>query len=68
MITELYKNGFEEIENVEQIKITLAQAELSLLQTKKTQENQLNLLKLVLGIDLEDEIILTTSINNFIGE
>ena len=67
-ITELYKNGFEEIENVEQIKITLAQAELSLLQTKKTQENQLNLLKLVLGIDLEDEIILTTSINNFIGE
>lgn len=67
-ITELYKNGFEEIENVEQIKITLAQAELSLLQTKKTQENQLNLLKLVLGIDLEDEIILTTSINNFIGK
>ena len=67
-ITELYKNGFEEIENVEQIKITLAQAELSLLQTKKTQENQLNLLKLVLGIDLEDEIILTTSINNFIGQ
>lgn len=67
-ITELYKNGFEEIENVEQIKITLAQSELSLLQTKKTQENQLNLLKLVLGIDLEDEIILTTSINNFIGE
>ena len=25
-VTELYENGFEEIENVEQIKITLAQA------------------------------------------
>ena len=67
-VTELYKNGFEEIENVEQIKITLAQAELSLLQAKKTKENQTNLLKLVLGIDLEDDLILTTSINDFIAD
>jgi len=67
-ITQLYENGFEEVENVEQIKITLAQAELSLLQTKKTQENQLNLLKLILGINLEDELILTTSINDFIAK
>ena len=67
-VTELYKNGFEEIENVEQIKITLAQAELSLLQAKKTRENQTNLLKLVLGIDLEDNLILTTSINDFIAD
>ncbi|MDC0479813.1 TolC family protein [Flavobacteriaceae bacterium] len=67
-VTELYKNGFEEIENVEQIKITLAQAELSLLQAKKTRENQTNLLKLVLGIDLEDTIILSTSIDDFIAD
>ena len=67
-VTELYKNGFEEIENVEQIKITLAQAELSLLQANKTRENQINLLKLVLGIDLEDNLILTTSINDFIAD
>lgn len=67
-VTELYKNGFEEIENVEQIKITLAQAELSLLQVKKTRENQTNLLKLVLGIDLEENLVLTTSINDFIAD
>ena len=67
-VTELYKNGFEEVENVEQIKITIAQAELSLLQAKKTRDNQLNLLKLVLGINLEDTIILSTSINDFIAE
>lgn len=67
-ITQLYENGFEEVENVEQIKITLAQAELSLLQTKKTRENQLNLLKLILGVNLEDELILTTSINDFIAK
>jgi len=63
-VTELYKNGFEEVENVEQIKITLAQAELSLLQAKKTKDNQLNLLKLVLGISIEDEILLSTSIDD----
>lgn len=67
-VTKLYENGFEEVENVEQIKITLAQAELSLLQTKKTKENQLNLLKLILGINLEDELMLTTSIDDFIRE
>ena len=67
-ITELYKNGFEEVENVEQIKITLAQAELSLLQAKKTKDNQLNLLKLVLGVSIEDEILLSTSIEDFIAE
>jgi outer membrane protein TolC len=67
-VTELYKNGFEEVENVEQIKITLAQAELSLLQAKKTKDNQLNLLKLVLGISIEDEILLSTSIDDFIAE
>ena len=64
----MYKNGFEEVENVEQIKITLAQAELSLLQAKKTKDNQLNLLKLVLGINIEDEILLSTSIEDFIAE
>lgn len=67
-VTELYNNGFEEVENVEQIKITLAQAELSLLQAKKTKDNQLNLLKLVLGINIEDEILLSTSIDDFIAE
>ena len=56
-VTELYKNGFQEEENVEQIKITLAQAELSLLQARKTRDNQLNLLKLVLGINMKDKLI-----------
>ena len=67
-VTELYKNGFEEVENVEQIKITLAQAELLLLQAKKTKDNQLNLLKLVLGINIDDKIVLSTSIEDFIAE
>ena len=67
-VTELYKNGFQEKENVEQIRITLAQAELSLLQAIKTRDNQINLLKLVLGININDELVLVTSLDDFIGD
>ena len=66
-VIELYKNGFQEEENVEQIRITLAQAELSLLQAIKTRDNQINLLKLVLGININDELVLVTSLDDFIG-
>ena len=66
-VNELYKNGFQEEENVEQIRITLAQAELSLLQAIKTRDNQINLLKLVLGININDELVLITSLDDFIG-
>ena len=66
-VNELYKNGFQEEENVEQIRITLAQAELSLLQAIKTRDNQINLLKLVLGININDELVLVTSLDEFIG-
>tara|TARA_B100000989_G_scaffold92811_1_gene67219 strand:- start:740 stop:2065 length:1326 start_codon:yes stop_codon:yes gene_type:complete len=66
-VTELYKNGFQEKENVEQISITLAQSELSLLQAIKTRDNQINLLKLVLGININDELVLITSLDDFIG-
>ena len=67
-VNELYKNGFQEKENVEQIRITLAQAELSLLQAIKTRDNQINLLKLVLGININDELVLVTSLDDFIGD
>ena len=66
-VNELYKNGFQEKENVEQIRITLAQAELSLLQAIKTRDNQINLLKLVLGININDKLVLITSLDDFIG-
>ena len=66
-VNELYKNGFQEEENVEQIRLTLAQAELSLLQAIKTRDNQINLLKLVLGININDELVLVTSLDDFIG-
>ena len=66
-ISELYNNGFEEIENVEQIKITLAQSEFLLKQTEKTYDNQLDLLKLILGIKIEDQLVLTTNFEELIS-
>ena len=66
-ISELYNNGFEEIENVEQIKITLAQSEFLLKQTEKTYDNQLDLLKLILGINLDDQLVLTTNFEELIS-
>jgi outer membrane protein TolC len=66
-ISELYNNGFEEIENVEQIKITLAQSEFLLKQTEKTYDNQKELLKLILGIKLDDQLVLTTDVEKFIS-
>ena len=66
-ISELYKNGFEEIENVEQIKITLAQSEFLLKQTEKTYDNQTDLLKLILGIKLDDQLVLTTNFEELIS-
>ena len=42
-------------------------AELSLLQAIKTRDNQINLLKLVLGININDELVLVTSLDDFIG-
>ena len=66
-ISELYNNGFEEIENVEQIKITLAQSEFLLKQTEKTYDNQKELLKLILGIKLDDQLLLTTDVEQFIS-
>jgi len=66
-ISELYNNGFEEIENVEQIKITLAQSEFLLKQTEKTYDNQKDLLKLILGINLDNKLILTTDVEQFIS-
>ena len=66
-ISELYNNGFEEIENVEQIKITLAQSEFLLKQTEKTYDNQKDLLKLILGIKLDDKLVLTTGFEELIS-
>lgn len=56
---ESYKNGLAEEEEAEQIGITLASVNSSLNNSKRLTEITLNMLKVLLGMELKDELQLT---------
>lgn len=60
---EIYKNGFIEEENVEQLQITLASVNSSLENVKRQKRIALDMLKLILGINLDNELILTDKLD-----
>lgn len=60
---ETYKNGLTEEENVEQLQITLSQVKSSLSNANKRAEIALNMLKLVLGIELNETVNLTDDLD-----
>lgn len=60
---ETYKNGLIEEENVEQLQITQIQINNSLSNATKNAEIALNLLKISLGIDINDELTLTENLD-----
>lgn len=60
---QIYKNGLIEEENVEQLQITLASINSSLENVKRQQKIATDMLKLLLGIDLEKELTLTDKLN-----
>jgi len=67
---EVYKNGFIEEENVEQLQLTLSSVKSALEYSIRMKLISTNMLKLVLWIDLEKSLILTDSLdiltqNNF---
>ncbi|MBP6557268.1 MAG: TolC family protein [Flavobacterium sp.] len=59
---EVFKNGLIEEENVEQLQLTLASIESSLEYSKRMKTIADNMLKLVLGIDLAQELKLTDNL------
>ncbi|UGS23474.1 TolC family protein [Flavobacterium channae] len=61
---ETFKNGLTEEENVEQLQITLTQLTSSLSNAKKREEIALNLLKISIGIDINNEVILTEKLDD----
>jgi outer membrane protein TolC len=63
-IEKIYNNGLTEIENVEQLRITYNSVKNSLEYSSKLNETSLNLLKLVIGYDIEKEIILSNSLQD----
>ena len=60
---EIYKNGLIEEENVEQLQITLASINSSLENVKRQKTIANDMLKLILGINLENELTLTDKLN-----
>jgi outer membrane protein TolC len=60
---EIYKNGFIEEENVEQLQITLSGVNSSLENVKRQKRIALDMLKLILGINLENELLLTDKLD-----
>ena len=56
---QMFENGLGEQEDAEQISITLAQVNSSLNNSRRLQEITLDMLKVLLGIDLKDSLVLT---------
>ena len=60
---EIFKNGLIEEENVEQLQITLASLTSSLENVKRQKRIALDMLKLLLGIEIEEELIITDQLS-----
>lgn len=60
---EIYKNGFIEEENVEQFQINLSSVNSSLENVKRQKRIAVDMLKLLLGIKLENELIITDKLD-----
>ena len=61
---EIYKNGLIEEETIEQLQITLNSVNNALENVTKQRVIALNMVKLLLGINLEEPIILTEKLND----
>ena len=61
-ITKVYENGMIELENVEQLTITYSNLKNSLEYAVKLGNTSANILKMVIGLPLENEIILSDNL------
>ena len=62
-ITKVYENGMTELENVEQLTITFSNLKNSLEYAVKLGNTSENILKMVIGLPLENEIILSDNLS-----
>lgn len=62
-VNQVYKNGLGEEESVEQIAITLASVKSNLNNVKRLREIGLKFLKINLGIEINDELLLTDNLD-----
>ena len=62
-VRKLYENGMTELENVEQLTITYSSLENSLNYSKKIGKTSKNILKIVMGIPISENITLSENLN-----
>lgn len=65
---QTFKNGLVEEENVEQLQITLSQIKSALSNAQKRATIALKMLKLVLGIDMDEEVTLKDNLDQLASE
>lgn len=63
-IKELFKNGFEEEESVEQLRLTLSQMNTQLQYAENLERISLNMLKLLLGYPVEKSLALSDTVED----
>ena len=63
-VNQIYKNGLGEEESVEQISITLASVKSNLKNVIRLREISLNMLKINLGIEINDELKLSENLDS----
>ncbi|WP_300566599.1 TolC family protein [Flavobacterium sp.] len=61
---QIFKNGFIEEESIEQLQITLASVNSTLSYAKRMKSIASNMLKLLMGVDLESEVVLTDKLDD----
>jgi outer membrane protein TolC len=65
-IQKIYNSGLTELENVEQLRITYSSIKNSLEYSTKLSKTSLNLLKLIIGFDIEKNIILNDTLQDLV--
>tara|TARA_Y100000385_G_scaffold232663_1_gene245183 strand:+ start:136 stop:1464 length:1329 start_codon:yes stop_codon:yes gene_type:complete len=63
-IEKIYQSGLTELENVEQLKITYGSIKNSLDYSYKLNKTSLSLLKLIIGYDIDKELVLSNSLQD----
>jgi outer membrane protein TolC len=63
---EIYKNGFAEEQDVEQLQLTLATINNQLENLKRLKAYNINMLKYVMGIPIDDELFLTQNLEGLL--
>ena len=67
-VTDLFRNGFEEEESVEQLRLTLATVANQLRYAKNTKKVTLNMLKLLMGFPTEEPLELSDTLDTLTSE